>query len=191
MFESDLKGFIETVNSEIDKQINDILEDAEKQRKDILSKAEKEALDDAYQKIQSAVSKNQSREKMTISKAEQEARINLLTYREKLVQSIFDEVERKVIEFTKSNRYKDYLISLLCEENIQDETVIYLKPEDMQYVNQLMETQRKDCVFTEEKSIKYGGLSVQNKNSPILINKTIDNMLEEERRNFSSNYKLA
>lgn len=191
MADANLRGFIEAVNSDVDKQIDEILTKADEKRNEILDKAENDALNDAYAKIRACVTEEKAKSKMAVSKAEQEARIKVLTHREELVRKIFDNVEVKVSEFTNSEAYKKFLAKLIRDEKTDDNTVIYLKPEDMKYENMLRALAGAECTFEEDNGIKYGGLSVYYKTSSILINKTIDNMLDEQKKDFGSKYRLA
>ena len=61
----------------------------------------------------------------------------------------------------------------------------------MKYSEMLKSDLRIDCLFSEDAGIKYGGLSVYDKSSSVLINKTIDNMLDEQKKNFGSKFKLS
>lgn len=191
MMDANLKNFIDAINSDVDRQIEEMLSEAEDKRTDILKNAETEALNEQYIRIRSAVTEAERKEKMIVSKEEQTSKINLLTHREELVQKIFRKVEEKIMDFVQTPDYEDYLLGLLESEKIHDNTVIFLKPDDMKYVNTLKETQRSNCVFMEEPSIKYGGLSIYDKSTSVLIDKTIDNMLDEEKKGFSSKYRLA
>lgn len=191
MTETKLKGFIDAVNADVNQQIEDLLSSVKDKRKTILKTAEDEALNAAYIKIKNAVEDDASKSKIIISKAEQEARIKVLTHRETLVKQIFSDVEKRISEFTKTDEYKSYLVTLLKDESINSETTIYMKPEDMKYSEMLKSDLRIDCLFSEDAGIKYGGLSVYDKSSSVLINKTIDNMLDEQKKNFGSKFKLS
>lgn len=191
MAEANLNGFIEAVNSEVDKKIEEILNEADEKRTEILDKAETDALNDAYVKIRACVTEEKSKSKMAISKAEQSARIKVLTHREELVKKIFDAVEKRVNEFILSPQYVGFLAGQLEGETTGNDTIIYLKPEDMKYINILKKKVSNECGFEEDDSIIYGGLAVYDRKSSVLINKTIDNILDEQKKNFGSSYRLA
>ena len=69
--------------------------------------------------------------------------------------------------------------------------MIYLREEDMKYESVLRRKAGNECSFEADPEIIYGGLSVYDKNSSVLINKTLDNMLDEQKKDFGSNYRLA
>ncbi len=191
MADKNLNGFIEAVNAEVDRQIEEILSEADEKRKNMLEKAEDQALNDAYAKIRSKVTDAKSKSKMSVSKAEQESRIKVLTHREDMVKKIFADVESRIVDFTKSTDYEKFLLTLVANEKITPETVIYLRPDDMKYADTLKLKIGVDCTFAADDGIKYGGLSLYNEGASVLINKTINNMLDEQKKNFGSKYKLA
>ena len=191
MNDNNLRQFIDAVNSEVDSKIGLIEKEAEEKSSELLENAENEALNEAYKKIRSCVTEEKQRNKMTVSKAEQEARIKVLTYRENLVGRIFDSVDDKLTDFTRSDEYPAYLEGLLDGENIGSDTVIYLREEDMKYESVLRRKAGNECSFEADPEIVYGGLSVYDRKSSVLINKTLDNMLDEQKKDFGSNYRLA
>lgn len=191
MNDNNLKEFIDAVNSEVDKKIELIREQAEEKRNELLETAENEALNDAYNKIRACVTEEKYRSRMTVSKAEQEARIKVLTHREGLVGKIFDSINDRLNEFTGSEAYKSFLAGLLKDEKVSANTVIYLREEDMKYETLLRITAGSECSFETDSTIVYGGLSIYDRASSVMINKTIDNMLDEQKKEFGSNYRLA
>lgn len=191
MNDSNLKEFIEAVNAEVNNKIELIGREAEEKRNELLETAENEALSEAYDKIRACVTDEKFRNRMTVSKAEQEAKVALLRHREELVGRIFDSVDDKLKSFTDSDGYVSYLRSLLKGEETGKNTVVYVREEDMKYESALRETAGTECSFEADRSIVYGGLSVFDSVSSVLVNKTIDNMLDEQKRDFGSNYRLA
>ena len=131
MNDSNLKEFIAAVNAEVDNKIKKIRKQADKSRKEILEKTENEALNNAYSKIKSCVSEEKFKSKMAVSKAEQEARIKVLTHREELVEKIFSSVDEKLKEFTESEKYIGFLSDLLKDEITDSNSVVYLREEDL------------------------------------------------------------
>ncbi|MDO5560252.1 MAG: V-type ATP synthase subunit E [Oscillospiraceae bacterium] len=191
MTDTNLNGFIDAVNLEVNKQIEDILSQANKKKSEKIEQAENDILNKSYVQIKTAVTQLQAESKMKISKAEQESRIRVLTHREELVRKIFANVEEQIKEFVRSDNYKDYLINLIKKETIENGAVIFIKPDDMKYEKILKSYIEAECEFKEDKTIKYGGLSVYSESSSVLKNMTIDSLLEDEKKNFSSKYKLA
>lgn len=191
MNDNNLREFIEAVNAEVNNKIEVIGREAEEKRKELLENAENEALNEAYDRIRACVTDEKFKSRMTVSKAEQEARISLLKHREELVGKIFSTVDEKLRNFTDSDGYVSFLESLLKGEDTGKNAVVYVREEDMKFESVLRRTAGSECRFEADRSIVYGGLSVFDSVSSVLVNKTIDNMLDEQKRDFGSNYSLT
>lgn len=191
MNDTNLNEFIEAVNADIDKKIEEIQVCAEELRISLLENAEDEALNNAYIKIKSCVTEEKNKSKIAVSKAEQEARVRVLTYRENLVDKIFNNIYDKLVHFTESEVYKTYLQSLLKDEKTDEDTIVYLREEDMRFEEMLRDVTGPSCTFETDSRIELGGLSVFDRKRSVLNNKTLDIMFEEQKKNFSSNYRLA
>lgn len=191
MNDTNLNEFIEAVNTDVDKKIEEMQVRAEEQRISLLEDAEDEALNNAYIKIKSCVTEEKYKSKIAVSKAEQEARVKLLTYREFLVEKMFGSIYDKLIHFTESEAYKTFLQSLLKDEKIDEDTIIYLREKDLIYEEMLREVTGPSCTFETDSGIEIGGLSVFDRKRSVLNNKTLDIMFEEQKKNFSSSYRLA
>lgn len=191
MKETNLEEFIEAVNLEIDKQIAQIEEQAEQKRKELIENTENTALKDAYSKIKNCTKEEDYKSKIAVSKARQEARVKVLTYRESLVAKIFDTISDKLFNFTESEEYPDFLYNLLKNEKTGADTVVFIRKKDMKFEAGLRKLIGPECSLETDDNIVYGGLSVYNKNTSVLINKTIDDMLEEQKKSFASKYKLV
>ncbi len=89
-----------------------------------------------------------SRQKMDIKR-------NLLALREKLVSELFKEVEAKLIAFTKTDAYSDYLVRKL-DKVPYDGGVIYARAVDVDFIKK--HTKDKD-VTIEERYFKIGGFT--------------------------------
>ncbi len=89
-----------------------------------------------------------SRQKMDIKR-------NLLALREKLVNELFSEVENKLIAFTKTDEYQDYLVRKLAQVPY-DGGIIYARKEDVGFIKK--HTDDKD-VTIRERYFKIGGFT--------------------------------
>ena len=81
MMDANLKKFIDAINSDVDRQIEEMLSEAEDKRTDILKNAETEALNEQYIRIRSAVTEAERKEKMTVSKIDPVNNYNQMTDR--------------------------------------------------------------------------------------------------------------
>jgi V/A-type H+-transporting ATPase subunit E len=191
MNDNNLNEFIDTINGEIDKQITQIEKSSERKGKKIISSAEDSALNKAYQKIKNCRTEEEYKSRLTVSRAMQDARIRVLTHRESLVATIFDNITDKLNEFTHSDEYVNYLASLVEKEQTDENSVVYIRKEDMKYEQTLKKLVDPGCKVEADDTIVLGGLSVYNRTTSVLVNKTIDDMLEEQIKSFGSKYRLV
>ena len=185
-----LNGFIDAVNEEVNEDIRAIAAEAEQEQSRITETAENEALNESYLKISREVKRINASYQRLYAKEEQDIKRNLLTHREVLVRKIFSDIEEKLSKFTLSSEYPEYLYKLLSSEETSEETVVFLKPDDMKYVGFLTQRIGRKITFKADSSIKMGGLSKYDGKKAVVLDKTLDSALEDERRAFSANYKF-
>lgn len=185
-----LNGFIVAVNSDINESISKLIEEANQRRYEIIKEAKDEALNESYIKIKTEVKNIGSKYQILLSKKEQEYKIKILKYKESLFLKIFHNIEDKLIEFTHKEEYKEFLFNQIESEEIDENSIIYLNSKDMKFKEDIINFKSVKCSFEVDNSIKIGGLSVFYPQKSILINKTIDFKLEDQKKNFANNYKF-
>ncbi|MBQ5315460.1 MAG: V-type ATP synthase subunit E, partial [Oscillospiraceae bacterium] len=118
------------------------------------------------------------------NKAEFEAHKDILRYRNSLVDKLFSEVKEKLSEFRKTDEYRAFLEKSLENEKKSDNMIVYLMSDDMKYKDILSKI--ADVEFKVDASIKLGGLSVCYPDELVIVDKTFDTLLSDEKRNFAS-----
>ena len=84
------------------------------------------------------------------------------------------------------------LIKDLLLVRISNGAEVFLAPEDMKYADTLKKAIRSEnVVFSPEEKIKLGGVSVYNKDSETISDKTFDMAVEEQRRLFANSNVFA
>jgi len=185
-----LNGFIVAVNTDINESIAKLIEEANQRRYEIIKEAKDEALNESYIKIKTEVKNIGSKYQILLSKKEQEYKIKVLKYKESLFLKIFHNIEQKLKEFTQKEEYKEFLFDLIKLEEIDENSIIYLNSKDMKFQEDIIKFKLVKCSFEVDNSIKIGGLSIFYPQKSILINKTIDLKLEEQKKYFANNYKF-
>jgi vacuolar-type H+-ATPase subunit E/Vma4 len=181
-----LSRFEKDVNSRIDLKISELEAATIAQADNIVKDAEDKALNKAFDKIQNAVKFATSEYMKNVTLNESECHHKTLIYREKIVDGIFEELKKKIIDFSKSAEYKDYLLKKLKSIKIEKETVVLLAEKDKALVDTLKKEINAEYEFDSD--IKIGGFSL--KNGSFIQNFSLDQALADQRRNFSKNYKL-
>ena len=184
-----LDRFVNSVNGEVDVQISGMLREAEKEGEAIKSSAKDDALKASYDRIQKAVKDTEAQYKRMIAQAEQEHHRSLLSHREALVEKIFDNIRKRLVQFRQSEDYSAYLQKQLRDVKLSADSIIYLAPADMQYADLLKGS--SGAQVCEDDSIQLGGLSITAKDSKCIMDKTLDTAFDEQRKAFSTTYHLG
>lgn len=184
-----LDRFVNSVNGEVDVQISGMLREAEKEGEAIMSSAKDDALKASYDRIQKAVKDTEAQYKRMIAQAEQEHHRSLLSHREALVEKIFDNIRKRLVQFRQSEDYPAYLQKQLRDVKLSADSIIYLAPADMQYADLLKGS--SGAQVCEDDSIQLGGLSITAKDSKCIMDKTLDTAFDEQRKAFSTTYHLG
>lgn len=189
-----LERFAKAVNDEVDAQIEEILKQADVSRNEIIEKANDESLYEAYDKIKEEIKKITNKYVKIVSKAELDTKREILLYREKIANQVIDNVKNKLVEFTSSKEYGDYLIKLVKEE-ITDETkaediIVYVSDKDIVYKNDIQKAVSSDLRIEKKSSIKIGGVCVYFEKDSVIKDKTLDTALEEQKGQFNNSSRL-
>ncbi len=181
-----LEKFNESVNMEVGEHIGEIMDEANRLSKKKLEKAEDDALLEAYNKIQKAVRDTEAKYRKMYALEEQKYRMDALKYREELSKKIFSGVERRITEFTSSEKYGDYLIDIAECEKLSETAVVAVSPKDKKYGEKLKAKCGREV--RQDESIELGGLMIIDSEQGLIIDKTFDSALEEQKKAFSSRY---
>lgn len=197
MQDEKLERFSSAVDCEVDSKIEGILAEAVSSREKMIEKAQDNCLYEAYDRIKDEMKKIISKYIKLYSKAELESKKEILLYREKLAEQVFDNVKVKFIEFTNSDTYKDYLVKLAIQEikNFPEEktAIIYVSKKDMKFAEDILSAIGSNYSVEEKASIKLGGIAIYFENLNIQDDKTLDSALESQRDvfNHSNSLKLS
>lgn len=181
-----LEKFNESVNTEVGEHIGKIMDEANRLSEETLEKAEDDALLEAYNKIQRAVRDTEAKYRRLYALEEQKYRMNALKYREELSQKIFSGVERRISEFTSSEKYGDYLMNIADREKLSETAVVAVSPRDEKYSEKLKAKYGREV--RQDDSIELGGIMIIDPEQGLIIDKTFDSALEEQKKAFSSRY---
>lgn len=182
-----LSRFAQSVNADINEQIAAIRRETAEEKENILKAVEEKVLYECYQKIQKSKRKIEGRHRREAALKEQELRREVLTQRNVYVKRIFESVEEKIINFVNSDKYEDYLISQLKDVKL-DGAVVKISENDRKYMKSLCEN--SGCSVQVDEDIKLGGIAIYFEEKGIIIDKTFDNALEEQKQSFYTNYSF-
>ena len=182
------------MNEQIEKSLNRlksiVLNDAHEQSEraeqefenktnDILEKKSREYAASTEKKKKSAIAKIEREARASVLTAEINARTVLSSYREKLVDSVFDGVSEKLSEYMKTDEYTTFLLEKAhraLSECGEGEKILEANAADCPKLKQLGMTIRECKIF--------GGVRAVNTDRGVICDYSFDDMLTEERDTF-------
>ena len=185
-------SFLRAINKYAKEQSDAIRLEVEEFKKQEIEKATKEGIKDAYALIQKEISSKKSVIVSDLAKREQESRKQLFIKRNEIVDSVFADARKKLLEFTNTDEYHTYILNSVKEiaELFKDnKCVIYVKESDIDKAV-LIKEHIKNCDVVCDNSIKLGGIKGYCKALNILADNTLDTKLTDQRIWFAENSGL-
>lgn len=178
------KLFFDAVNAQVEAETEAIIRECEEEKKKIVRKANDTFTKRAYNDVKDNAKKSSGKYALVANKAEFEAHKEILRHRNLLIDKLFIEIEEKISEFRKTDDYRNFLVGSLETEEKTDNMIVYLMPDDMKYIGLLKKV--TDVEFKTDSSVKHGGLSVCYPDKSVIIDKTFDTLINDEKRIFAS-----
>lgn len=184
----------QSVMAEASAEAQKLLDQAKEYKDNAMKKAEDEVLQELYGKIQDEVAEIRTSSTQSVSKKETQERQNLLLRREEITKAVFDQVRRRLLDFTKTPAYTDLMVELSKELGARcpmEGTVVMLRRDDYHLASRLGDYFGKNCRILADESIRIGGLKVMNQSSGIFMDETLDSRLEDQKPWFYSHSGLV
>ncbi len=171
---------------------------AEEQRKKIeddiadfknkeLEETEIEVLTECYRMIQKEMAEMRSGISREMAGRAMEGRRELLEKRSAITEDVFKRSGKKLIEFTKSEKYKAFLEKAskeFSEVLNSADTVISVKPGDEKYEDMIKGFFGSGCTFKTDDGIAIGGIKAYSAKLGIIADETLDTLLSDQREWF-------
>ena len=154
-----------------------------------MEKAEEDILHEAYIMIQNEIAAMKNKESREVSIVELEGRRKLLRQREEIADKIFAETAQRLLAFTRSEAYPDYLCGRVreCAAQLPDTPlVIRLKKDDQRLADSVAAASGHKTTVEESADIAIGGFILVNAQAGLLMDETIDRRLADQRDWFAS-----
>ena len=136
----------------------------------------KEKINEAFNKL------NQERNKK-ILETKNSYKKELIDLRQEYKNNIFENVEKKLWEFTKTEEYKLYLVEGIKQIS-NDDIEIYLSKQDMLHADFIKKETHTDVLSSNEDLI--GGFKAIIRNKNMMIDNSFRSKLLEEREKFNA-----
>lgn len=187
-----LDRFTKAVDGEIDIEIEQILAEAHSSKEAIIAKANDKCLNIAYDKIKGEIKNISAKYIKQISQLELESQREVLMYREKLAAQVFHAVKMRLEEFSQTENYKTKLIQTISEllGESDDEAVVRISQKDMKYAQEIKSVLKGGQSVNSDKAIKLGGARIFFPKTNIMLDKTFDLAIVEQKEMFNQSASL-
>lgn len=183
--------------------LKEIKDEAESTRKQLEAEAQKQIDDEteiARKEIAAEVNAVTIRRAATIhsdvrrelSQKHNELRKGLLLRRDELCNRLFDDARERIEEFTKSDRYADFIIGSVKEAGKCLDlctATVYLRSCDMNLAPMLKEL--ADVTVEADDTNDIGGVKILSGDRSVMLNNTFGARLDAERREFRNRCGLT
>ena len=185
IYNDKLVQFEEKINSEADAEIEALLSEAKARAEKVIIGADEEYLEKSYHVVSGKIKDIKRRLDHTVSRKSFEASREIFAHRNKLVEDFFDGVAKRVLDYVKTDDYRQNLADILKEVNAQHaftpQSKAYVRAEDVDTVKKLYPTLQVEA----DKKIKLGGVTVYYPEDRIYIDRTFDNTFAEQKTAFA------
>lgn len=151
-----------------------------------------EAKKDADLRLKQELEDMQSKASIEISESHIERTKKLIEKRESYVSEVFQSSEDKLIEFTSSKKYREFMLKKANKiiNMIEDECILYVLEKDLSLKDELLSLSNKIIDIKVSQDFKIGGMIGMNPDSSLIIDETLDFALENQREWFTQNSGL-
>lgn len=173
-------NFLDTIDKYTKRKRKDTIEDMKKQEEAELKKAEEEIIQDVNSMIEKEIISMKNKVFIEISRKQLEERRKFFKRRKEIIEDIFASSKKKLLNFTTSEKYKDYLIRYakeIAEVLDSSDTVLFVKSDDLKYADIIKESFGKKCEIATSKDIQIGGIRGYSSSQGIMADKTLDTKL--------------
>jgi len=188
-----LEKFKLAVFAEIDIKTTQIQQEAQEYKEQKIEKSKQEQLEKSYFMIQNKSEEIKKQCKREVAKRSLDAKRSLLIKRNEITLRVFENVKNKLLEYTKTQDYKQYLIKTIAEFskiNSYESIDILIRSEDMKFSDDIKTAYAKNCNVKEFPSIKVGGFIARNDEIGVYFDETLEKKLEAQKGFFIEHSQL-
>ena len=152
-----------------------------------------EAKKDADLKLKQEEEEMSSNASAEISESHIERTKKLIEKRDEYVKAVFDKAREELVAFTKSAEYKSFMIDKVkkaTNEFNYPNSIMYVSKTDLALEKDLIKAFGQDIQVEASDDILIGGFTIENKESSLVIDETLDFALENQKEWFNKNSGL-
>ncbi len=180
-------NFLKAIEKYAEEQRSMMRSEAEDFKQRELNTAEEEGLKEAYDLLQKKMADINSKIAVERSRSESASKKSIFIRRREIEDDVFAKAEKKLVEFTKTQKYEALLIKSAAKISrvlTADDVVIYMKEEDLGFRKRLRDYFGKNCEFAASEEIRIGGITGLSRSMGLIADETLDTKLEQQREWF-------
>ncbi len=186
-------NFLNVIDKYAKRQKANIIEEIKSQEEIAMRKAEAEIIEDAEAMINKELINMKNKVAIEVSRKELEERKKISRRRKEIMKDMFKECHKRLVEFTLSEDYKQFLKQYSFEISkvlTGNDTELYVKESDLKYEKIIKEGFDKPCKVYAAKDILIGGIRGYSLSKKIIADETLDAKLKEQEDWAAENFGI-
>lgn len=187
-------NFLKAIEKYAEEQRQKMQSEAEEFKERELNTAEEEGLKEAYDLIQKKMADINNKISSELSKAESASRNRIFAKRREIEDEIFAKAEKKLIEFTATDKYKALLeksAKNISSALTSDDVILYVRESDLKYEKKITAPFGGKCKLMKSDDIKIGGITGLSRSMGLIADETLDTKLMYQREWFYEHSGLS
>ena len=189
-----LDKFVEAITAYAEEQSRKIHDEVEAFKAERMAQAEQQVLQEAYNLIHEEREEVNNQLKKEFSQREFALRGDLIRRRQAIIDTVFEEARRRLLDYGSTPAYTDLLRASIQEMSRlipADGTVYYLSERDRERESILKDLCPAGSRLDFSGDIALGGIRGMNPQAGILVDDTLDSKLEQQRDWFIQSMGLS
>lgn len=181
--------FIDAINKNALKECKRIEKDTKKLYTGEAEKLQKSAGVLVQERVAYAKTEIETQFNKNVASSYSLCRAKIAQKRKELTDEVFEKATRKLIEFSKSEEYVDFLAESLKEiyAFINEKFTASVKPGDEEALSKAAKKAGIECDSVSDSSIKIGGIKVECTHLNKVFDDTLDSRLDDQKEWFYAN----
>ena len=170
-----------------------ILDEVKALEEDIYESMKAEAKRDADLKMKQEIEEMTSNASAEISESHIERTKKLIEKRDEYVKAIFEKAHEELVAFTKSADYASFMeskIKKVADDFKDSHSIMYVSAKDLAMKADLVKAFGQDINVEASDDITIGGFIIENKESSLVVDETLDFALNNQKEWFNKNSGL-
>lgn len=180
------------IEREASREEKEILDEVKALQDEAYESMKAEAKRDADLKLKQEVEEMTSNASTEISESHIERTKKLIEKRDGYVKIIFDKASEELTAFTKSKDYVSFMQEKIKKvaDSFDDNSIMYVANKDLAMKAELIKAFGKNIKVEASEDIVIGGFIIENKESHLVVDETLDFALNNQKEWFNKNSGL-